>query len=715
MSFLIGEIVGSIKGDDAHFRRTVAGVKQEGARAQRDLTRNFDSIGRSMRRTGGIMTATLTLPMVMGMRQAVNESALLEGALAKFDVVFGDMAEETRAWVDEFREGVPLSRREIVQSAAAMQDLLVPMGVARDEATEMTKEWMNLAAALSAFNDVPVDHALEAIRSGIAGQSRPLREFGIDVRETALQQRALEMGLIAAGEQMNDQVRQQALLAQAYANSKDAVDGYEDQLGTTLMVQQEMNATWKDTLATIGQDLQPMYTSLMGSVTDLLRSFNELDDSQRQNIIRMGLIVSAAGPMIVVLGQVLIWTRRVTVAMRSLNAAMLLNPWVAAAAAVAALTTVVIRSNNRLARQRDLIKEVLSMDPTGSRDELDRNQEAISAVIGQMEKLRRQHETMGVEGTEAAQKQLKPLQEQLDKLIEQRQEIGSLIVEQRKQADAADESGKANADAVDEITRAVESYKRAVREVRPVDEIIDAPIRGLEQAFEGIDITPFDIDISPQATMDTIKGLQEAHAAAEKAMTEATTQEERERLHQVMQGYERRLEEMQDFEEGSRGIMQIMGDNMESEVGRMTMALATLASEGDRSFSSLAGSFVKMAKRMIAANLAMAVAEVVKDSFSKFGILGLVVAPAAGAAAAAAFNAIVPEPRALGGPVHTGSPYMVGERGPEMFVPSSHGTIIPNHQLLGGGNRTAIINLKSVNEMDSRTIWEANRRYEVSL
>jgi len=649
------------------------------------------------------MTASLTLPMVMGMRSAVRESALLEGALAKFDVVFGDMADETRAWVDEFREGVPLSRREIVQSAAAMQDLLVPMGVAREEATGMTKDWMNLAAALSAFNDVPVDRALEAIRSGIAGQSRPLREFGIDVRETALQQRALEMGLIAAGEQMNDQVRQQALLAQAYANSKDAVDGYEDQLGTTLMVQQEMNATWKDTLATIGQDLQPMYTSLMGSVTDLLRSFNELDDSQRQNIIRMGLIVSAAGPMIVVLGQVLIWTRRVTVAMRSLNAAMLLNPWVAAAAAVAALTTVVIRSNNRLARQRDLIKEVLSMDPTGSRDELDRNQEAISAVIGQMEKLRRQHEAMGVEGTEAAQKQLKPLQEQLDKLIEQRQEIGSLIVEQRKQADAADESGKANADAVDEITRAVESYKRAVREVRPVDEIIDAPIRGLEQAFEDIDITPPEMNMEKFFSMDTIAGVREAYQELERQMTHATEQEERERISIQQQALQERLDHMRNHNE-----------QLEEDIAASTIFLENLAMRFTDSFGQGMANVVVQGEKL--EDVLKNIGKLLLSSAIQTGIRMLLMGATGGTGGIASglLGGLFGGGRAMGGNVDTNRAFMVGERGPEMFVPSSQGKIIPNHQLQG--KRSVVdFNVRIPVRIGERDIWEANRRYEVSL
>lgn len=40
--------------------------------------------------------------------------------------------------------------------------------------------------------------------------------------------------------------------------------------------------------------------------------------------------------------------------------------------------------------------------------------------------------------------------------------------------------------------------------------------------------------------------------------------------------------------------------------------------------------------------------------------------------------------RAMGGPVTGGSPYVVGERGPELFVPNGSGTIVPNHQMGGG-------------------------------
>jgi len=47
--------------------------------------------------------------------------------------------------------------------------------------------------------------------------------------------------------------------------------------------------------------------------------------------------------------------------------------------------------------------------------------------------------------------------------------------------------------------------------------------------------------------------------------------------------------------------------------------------------------------------------------------------------------------RANGGPVSTGTPYMVGERGPELFVPSNSGTIVPNHAL--GGDVNVVVNV----------------------
>jgi len=50
---------------------------------------------------------------------------------------------------------------------------------------------------------------------------------------------------------------------------------------------------------------------------------------------------------------------------------------------------------------------------------------------------------------------------------------------------------------------------------------------------------------------------------------------------------------------------------------------------------------------------------------------------------------------ANGGPVGMRQPYIVGERGPELFVPNQSGNIIPNHDLagVGGGSTNIVVNV----------------------
>ena len=51
-----------------------------------------------------------------------------------------------------------------------------------------------------------------------------------------------------------------------------------------------------------------------------------------------------------------------------------------------------------------------------------------------------------------------------------------------------------------------------------------------------------------------------------------------------------------------------------------------------------------------------------------------------------------PTGKAIGGAVSAGSPYMVGERGPEMFIPNSSGAIVPNDKLPQQGQGSVIVN-----------------------
>ena len=91
-----------------------------------------------------------------------------------------------------------------------------------------------------------------------------------------------------------------------------------------------------------------------------------------------------------------------------------------------------------------------------------------------------------------------------------------------------------------------------------------------------------------------------------------------------------------------------------------------------------------------------------------------------------------PAGRAGGGDVVGGMPYYVGERGPELFVPQTSGSIVPNHSLAMagvGGGQTVNYNgpfIQSMNAIDTQTgvqflvknkqtIWAANQSAQRAL
>jgi hypothetical protein len=105
--------------------------------------------------------------------------------------------------------------------------------------------------------------------------------------------------------------------------------------------------------------------------------------------------------------------------------------------------------------------------------------------------------------------------------------------------------------------------------------------------------------------------------------------------------------------------------------------------EMDGGFKGLLGSFTNMLRQMVAQLLA----QQVLNSFFSWGA-GL------GGWFGSFSKSALGGARAGGGPVMGGSAYLVGERGPELFVPGASGTIIPN----GGGGSVQVTNYVTIND-----------------
>ena len=96
-------------------------------------------------------------------------------------------------------------------------------------------------------------------------------------------------------------------------------------------------------------------------------------------------------------------------------------------------------------------------------------------------------------------------------------------------------------------------------------------------------------------------------------------------------------------------------------------------------FSRIADHFLDMAARMAAAQLQKGILSLFNFGANPLSALSNSTLPTnVGSLGNDVF-------RAAGGPVTGGSPYVVGEKGPELFVPGSSGNIVPNHAM-GGAN-----------------------------
>lgn len=262
----------------------------------------LENASKKMTSIGKKMTAAITIPLVGLSVLAVKEAANMQGAMDKFNVVFRGGTDEMLEWVEAYRKEFPLAKQEIIKFSADLQGLIVPMGVNRSQAAQMTKEWMHLAGALSAFHDVPMEEALNAIRSGISGQSEPLKRFGIVLSEAKIEEEALRLGLIKTGQEMSSEVKQMAILSLAYRQSADAVNGLEEQKGSLLWQLQELQATYKEFMLDLGNLFLPIVQKIIPKIQEWANKFRGLNDTQKRIIVIIGAVVAAIGPLLLGLG-----------------------------------------------------------------------------------------------------------------------------------------------------------------------------------------------------------------------------------------------------------------------------------------------------------------------------------------------------------------------------------------------------------------------------
>lgn len=215
----------------------------------------------------GLMGKVLKVAGLLGIGFAAKETASniygaatqLEATEAKFNTVFDGMTVMSQGFIDDFQKLTPVSESSARAMASGIQDLLIPMGFARDEATKMTGETFNLIGALTNFNSAThsAEDVSSAFQSALTGEYQSLKALGIQVDSTTVKEKAVAMGLSRTTNEVTNQAEAIALMELAYEQSGDALNAYNQDSLDTISRMGILKQGFIDTFAEAGQSLLP--------------------------------------------------------------------------------------------------------------------------------------------------------------------------------------------------------------------------------------------------------------------------------------------------------------------------------------------------------------------------------------------------------------------------------------------------------------------------
>ena len=222
----------------------------------------FSALGPAMLALGG------GAGVVEILSQSVKSASDLAEVTSKFNTVFAGQTALAETWAQTMVDGYAMSTRESRQYLAAMQDLLVPMGMNADAAGKMSNEVVKLAADLGSFNNKETATVMDDIQSALVGNYETMKKYGVVLNASVVEQEALRMGLKKTKDELTAADKAQSAYALIVKGSQAAIgdmgrtqDGYANQL-------KKAKATVEDITAAIGEGLQP-------ELADLLKWFND--------------------------------------------------------------------------------------------------------------------------------------------------------------------------------------------------------------------------------------------------------------------------------------------------------------------------------------------------------------------------------------------------------------------------------------------------------
>lgn len=156
--------------------------------------------------------------VINGVTGSISESIELASDLTEtqnvVDVTFEDSASTINKWAQEALNAYGITETKAKQYSSTLGAMLKSMGIADDQVLQMSMDMAGLAADMASFYNLDHDTAFEKIRSGISGETEPLKALGINMSVANLNAFALEKGMNKAFDKMSQ--AEQATLRYQY-------------------------------------------------------------------------------------------------------------------------------------------------------------------------------------------------------------------------------------------------------------------------------------------------------------------------------------------------------------------------------------------------------------------------------------------------------------------------------------------------------------------
>lgn len=184
---------------------------------------------------GVTAVAAATVAAAVGFGKLNTMVGQYQQNVLKSRAVFGRQTREMRRWARRHADDFGSSTQDVMNYAAGLQDLFVPMGFGRKQATGMTKDLAGLVPVLTAWDRKGRSSAeiTDILSAAVTGERESLKSLGITISQDAVDKQIQLMrshGKLKGA--TDEQAQAQATLALVFKKSGDAQQAYKDNQDT---------------------------------------------------------------------------------------------------------------------------------------------------------------------------------------------------------------------------------------------------------------------------------------------------------------------------------------------------------------------------------------------------------------------------------------------------------------------------------------------------